>query len=68
MAPDNTTALLEVRITGSVSGENRGAIRMTLTGKKLKGSKAMLTLQNIQKAPDAVASDGANSVNDKLGK
>ena len=63
----DVSVLLEARITDSVSGENRGAARTTLTGEQLKGSKAMLTLQSLQKALDKAAEDGASGIGDSLG-
>lgn len=56
-----TKAQLEVRITDSVSGDYRAAVKTDLEGKKIdKG--AQLSLEDIQKVLDKAAADGASTI------
>jgi len=56
-----TKAQLEVRITDSVSGDYRAAVKMDLEGKKIdKG--AQLSLEDVQKVLDKAAADGASTI------
>jgi len=60
-----TRALLEVRVTDSVSGDYRGAVKMNLGGEKIK-KDAKLSLKDVQKVLDRAATDGAHSLHEAL--
>ncbi len=60
------TAMIEVRVTDSVSGEYRSAVKANLEGKQLTGKKDKLQLQDMQKALDTAAADGAQTMHDAL--
>lgn len=64
---EDVTAMVEFRITDSVSGENRGAAKMKLEGKQLKGKKDKMQLEDLQKALDDAAGDSAYLVHDAVG-
>jgi len=56
-----TNAQLEVRITDSVSGDYRAAVKMDLEGKNIdKG--VQLSLEDVQKVLDKAAADGASTI------
>jgi len=64
---EDVTAMVEFRVTDSVSGENRAAAKMKLEGKQLKGKKDKLQLQDLQKELDSAASDSADILHDSVG-
>ena len=57
----DTKAQLEIRITDSVSGASMAAATMSMEGKSINKG-AQLTLADVQKSLDEVASDGAHSI------
>jgi hypothetical protein len=58
--------MIEVRVTDSVSGNYRAAVKMGLKGNKLKGKTDQLTLKDLQKALNAGAADGARAIQEAL--
>jgi hypothetical protein len=56
-----TKAQLEVRITDSASGDYRAAVKTDLEGKKID-KDAQLSLEDVQKALDKAAADGASTI------
>jgi hypothetical protein len=65
---ENVTTMVEVRVTDSVSGENRGAAKFALEGKQLKGEKDQLQLQDLQGALDTAAANGAGAVQQAMSR
>ena len=65
---EDVTAMIEVRVTDSVSGDYRAAVKMDLPGKKLKNKSAKLSLQDFQKSLDTGAAGGAAAIHDALGQ
>ena len=64
----DVVAMIEARVTDSVSGEYRAAAKIKLEGKQLSGKKDNLQLQDLQKALDTAADDGAQTMHDALAK
>ena len=60
-----TRALLEVRITDSVSGDYQGAVKMNLEGEKMKKDE-QLRLKDVQEVLDTAAKDGAHALHEAL--
>jgi hypothetical protein len=58
--------MIEVRVTDSVSGDYRAAVKLDLPGQKLKNKSAQLTLQDFQKSLDTGAAGGATVIQDAL--
>ena len=65
---EDVTAMIEVRVTDSVSGEQRAAAKMSLEGKKLSGKKDQLQLSDLQATLDTADDDGARTMHDALAK
>jgi hypothetical protein len=65
---ENVTAMIEVRVTDSVSGDYRAAVKMDLKGKQLENEKAQLTVEDFQKSMGNGAAVGATTVHDALSK
>lgn len=63
---DDVTAMIEVRVTDSVSGNYRAAVKMGLKGNKIKDKTDQLTLRDLQKALDAGAAGGAKAIQEAL--
>jgi len=63
---EDVTAMIEVRVTDSVSGDYRAAVKLDLPGKKLKNKSAQLSLQDFQKSLDTGAAGGATAIHDAL--
>ncbi len=63
---EDVTAMIEVRVTDSVSGDYRAAVKLDLSGQKLKNKSAQLTLQDFQKSLDTGAAGGATAIQDAL--
>lgn len=64
---EDVHAMVEVRVTDSVSGDYRAAAKMKLAGKQLKGKKDDLQLEDLQKALDTSAQDSADYLHDAIG-
>jgi hypothetical protein len=62
----DVTTHLEVRVTDSMSGEYRAAVKREITGEKLKNSEAQVKLENLQKSMDSATSDGAATLSGAL--
>ena len=65
---EDVTAMIEARVTDSVSGEYRAAAKMTLEGKQLSGKKDNLQRQDLQATLDVAADDAAHTMQDALAK
>ena len=63
---EDVTAMIEVRVTDSVSGDYRAAVKLDLPGEKLKNKSAQLSLQDFQKSLDTGAAGGATAIHDAL--
>ena len=63
---EDVTAMIEVRVTDSVSGDYRAAVKLDLQGKKLKNKTDQLTLQDFQKSLNTGAVGGATVISDAL--
>lgn len=61
----DTKAQLEVRVTDSVSGDYKAAVKMDLKGEKIKKDEK-LSLKDVQKVLDKAAADGAKSIHKAL--
>ncbi|MEP4485838.1 MAG: DUF3313 domain-containing protein [Halioglobus sp.] len=60
----NVTAMVETRLTDSMTGELLGAATSVLTGEQLKNSKQQIKLENVQQSIDTAATDGATLLDD----
>lgn len=58
--------MIEVRVTDSVSGDYRAAVKLDLQGKQLKNESDQLTLKDLQKALDAGAAGGTRAIQEAL--
>ena len=65
---EEVTAMVEVRITDSMTRDDRAAVKMHVEGEKLKGEKDQLTVDDFKKALDKRAEVGANAVREALSK
>jgi hypothetical protein len=65
---ETVKAMVEVRITDSVSTDYVAAMKMDIKGEKLKSDKDQLTVENFKKALDHRAKVGADSVREALSK
>jgi hypothetical protein len=65
---DDVAAMIEVRVTDSVSGNYRAAVKLGLKGNQLKGKTDQLTLNDLQKALNAGAADGAKAIQEALSR
>ena len=65
---EDVTAMVEMRVTDSVSGEYRAAGIMKLEGQQLKGRKDNLQLEDLQQALDLAAADSADILHDAVGR
>ena len=65
---EDVTAMVEMRVTDSVSGDYRAAGIMKLEGKQLKGKKDNLQLEDLQHALDLAAGDSAHILHDAVGQ
>jgi len=63
---EDVTAMIEVRVTDSVSGDYRAAVKLDLKGKQLKNEKEQLTLQDFQESLELGAAGGATAINQAL--
>jgi hypothetical protein len=63
---EDVIALIEARVTDSVSGQMRAAAIVTLEGKQLQGKKDQLQLQDLQQALDVAASDSAETLHNAM--
>ncbi len=65
---EEVTAMIEVRITDSMTRDDRAAVKMDIAGEKLKGEKDQLTVDDFKKALDKRAEVGANAVREALSR
>ena len=59
---EDVTAMIEVRVTDSVSGDYRAAAKLDLKGQQLKNETDQLTLANMQKSLENGAAGGADAI------
>lgn len=65
---EDVKAMVEVRITDSMTRDYRAAVKMDIKGEQLKGEKDQLTVDDFKKALDKRAEVGANAVREALSK
>ena len=63
---EDVTAMIEVRVTDSVSGDYRAAVKLDLKGKQLKNATDQLTLQDFQQSLELGAAGGATAISQAL--
>lgn len=63
---EDVTAMIEVRVTDSVSGDYRAAAQLDLEGQQLENKTQQLTLEDLQKSLASGATAGAAAISDAL--
>jgi hypothetical protein len=63
---EDVTAMVEVRVTDSMTRDYRAAVKMNVEGEQLKGEKDQLTVGDFKKALDKRAEVGANAIREAL--
>ena len=65
---EDVKAMVEVRITDSMTRDDRAAVKMDIKGEQLKGEKDQLTVDDFKKALDKRAEVGAGALREALSR